>query len=69
MYKLITTARGCDDLSIGFDRSRDRRQRKLNNNKKREISCQNLFERHIWICTTLIERYIRLGIHINTNKK
>ena len=33
MYKLITTARGCDDLSIGFDRSRDRRQRELTNNR------------------------------------
>ena len=24
MYKLITTAKGCDDLSIGFDRDRTR---------------------------------------------
>ena len=34
MYKLLTTARGCGDLSVGFDRSRDRRQRELTNNKK-----------------------------------
>ena len=33
MYKLLTTARGCDDLSW-FDRSRDRRQRELTNNNK-----------------------------------
>ena len=33
MHKLLTTARGCDDLSIGFDRSRDRRQRESTNNK------------------------------------
>ena len=33
LYKLLTTARGCDDLSIGCDRSRDRRQRELTNNK------------------------------------
>ena len=33
MYKLLTSARGCDDLSIGFDRSRDRRQRELTNNE------------------------------------
>ena len=33
MYKLLTTARGCDDLSIGFHRSRNRRQRELTNNK------------------------------------
>ena len=33
MYKLITSARGSDDLSIGFDRSRDRRKQQLTNNK------------------------------------
>ena len=33
MSKLITSARNTDDLSIGFDRSRDRRQRELTNNK------------------------------------
>ena len=33
MYKLITTAKGCDDLSIGFDRDRTRRRKKLTNNK------------------------------------
>ena len=29
MYKLITTAKGCDDLSIGFDRDRDNRRNEL----------------------------------------
>ena len=33
MYKLITTAKGCDDLSIGFDRNRTRRRNELTNNK------------------------------------
>ena len=33
MYKLTTTARDTDDLSIGFDRDRGRRQRELTNNK------------------------------------
>ena len=33
MYKLITSARNCDDLFIGFDRDRRRRQRKSTNNK------------------------------------
>ena len=33
MYKLITSSRGSDDLSIGFDRDRNRRQRDLTNNK------------------------------------
>ena len=32
MYKLITSSRGSDDLSIGFDRDRGRRQRELTNN-------------------------------------
>ena len=33
LYKLIARARGSDDLSIGFDRDRGRRQRELTNNK------------------------------------
>ena len=33
MYKLITSSRGTEDLSIGFDRSRDRRNQELTNNK------------------------------------
>ena len=39
VYKLITSARGTDDLSIGFDCNRDRKQRELTNHKtqKRKI--------------------------------
>ena len=33
MYKLITLSRRSDDLSISLDRSHDRRQRELTNNK------------------------------------
>ena len=33
MYKLIKSSRGSDYLSIGFDRSRDRRQRELTKKK------------------------------------
>ena len=33
MYKLLTSSTGSDDLSIGFDRDRNRRQRELTNNK------------------------------------
>ena len=36
MYKLITSARDTDDLSIGFDRSRDRRQQVLTKKKLRK---------------------------------
>ena len=33
MYKLLSSSRDSDDLSIGFDRSRDRRKREVNNIK------------------------------------
>ena len=33
LYKLITSDRGCDDLSIGFHRDRDRRRLEITNNK------------------------------------
>ena len=33
MYKLLSSSRDSDDLSIGFDRSRDRRKREITNNK------------------------------------
>ena len=33
MYKLLTSSKGSDDLSISFDRDRGRRQRELTNNK------------------------------------
>ena len=33
MYKLLTSSRGSNDLSFGFDRDRNRRQRELSNNK------------------------------------
>ena len=33
MYKLLSSSKGSDDLSIGFDRDRGRRQRELTNNK------------------------------------
>ena len=33
MYKLLSSSKGSDDLSIGFDRDRNRRQRELTKNK------------------------------------
>ena len=36
MYKLMTSAKETDDLSIRFDRSRDRKQRELNINETRK---------------------------------
>ena len=35
MYKLLSSSRGSDDLSIVFDRDRNRRQRELSNNKNK----------------------------------
>ena len=34
LYTLKTSAKDSDDLSIGFDRKRNRRQRELTNNRK-----------------------------------
>ena len=34
IYKLLTSSRGSDNLSIGFDRDRERRQEELTNNRK-----------------------------------
>ena len=39
MYKLLTSSKGSDDLSIGFDRDRNRRQRGLTNNKAQKGKC------------------------------
>ena len=53
MYKLITSDRNTDDLSIGFDRDRGRRQRELTNNKSvkgKQITCDNYVERFFWFC-------------------
>ena len=36
MYTLLSSSKGSDDLSIGFDRDRGRRQRALTNNKTRK---------------------------------
>ena len=33
MYKLLTSAKGSDDLSIGFNRDRGRRRNELTNSK------------------------------------
>ena len=33
MYKLMTSSKGSDDLSIGFNRSRARRREEISNNK------------------------------------
>ena len=71
MYELLTTARRCDDLSIGFHRDCDLGQRELTNNKKLKgkYHVRIYLKGYNWICKTPIERDIRLGIYINTNQK
>ena len=55
MYKLLTTAKGCDDLSIGFDRDRTRRRNKLTNNKNVKaqyhvrIYLKGVFGFYLWL--------------------
>ena len=39
MYKLLTSSRDSDDMSICFDRNRDRRKRELTINKKVKGKC------------------------------
>ena len=36
IYKLLTSAKDTNDLSIGFNRDRTRRQRELNDNKNKK---------------------------------
>ena len=40
MYKVLTSSKGSDDLSIGFDRDRNRRQRELSDNKSQKKKYQ-----------------------------
>ena len=40
MYKLLSSSRDSDDLSIGFDRSRDKRKREMLNNKTQKFLLQ-----------------------------
>ena len=62
IYKLITSARDTDDLSIGFDRDCDGRQHELTNNKtkKRKILCEKYAQRCSWFCRTSRKSYLRI---------
>ena len=51
MYKLITSARDTDNLSIGFDPDGNRRQRELAKNKdKRKKSYKSFAQRCLRLC-------------------
>ena len=46
MYKFLSSSRDSDDLSIGFDRKRDRRKREVTNNKTQK----GKFHLRIYVC-------------------
>ena len=58
LYKLITSSRYCDDLSIGFDRCCDRRKQELIINKR--MKGKNILELCSRIYLVLLNINIRL---------
>ena len=60
MCKLCTSAKGSDNLSIGFDRSRDRGKRELTNRKyvKGKYHLRILLKVSFWICGTPRKNYM-----------
>ena len=54
MYKLLTSSKDSDDLSVGFDCSRDRRKRELTKNKtiKGRYLIRIYLKVFFWICRT-----------------
>ena len=71
MYKLITSSRGFDDSSIGFDRDRNRRQRELTNNKtqKRKYHVRIFLKDVFGLAEYQKKRYIWTRLQINFDKK
>ena len=70
MYKLITSVRGCDDLSIGLDRDRNRRQRELTNNKniKGSYQIRNFLKDHFAFAEQQEKATYGLGYKITLRK-
>ena len=66
MYKMITSARDTDDLSIGFDRDRGRRQREFNNTKNLngKYHVRIYIEDFSWICWTPKRATLGLGYQL-----
>ena len=52
MYKLITSSKDSNDLSIGFDHSRNRRRHELaaNKNVKGKLHPENFAQGRLWFC-------------------
>ena len=64
MFKLLTSAKDTNHLSIRFDRDCKRRQRELTNNKnqKSENHIRILLKDFFWFCWTSRKTYLRIRI-------
>ena len=71
MYKLITSAKVCEDLSIGFDRDHGRRRDELtdNENVKSKVYVKNNAQDCLRLCTASRKSYLRIRIKNRINKK
>ena len=70
MYKLLTSNKDSDYLSIGFDRSCDRRQQNITNKKyQRQVSYYNLSKIFFWTCRKLRKSHIWSRLQINNDMK
>ena len=69
MYNLLTSSRGSDDLSIGFDRDRNRRQRELTNNKTEKGKFHvRIYLKDVFGFAEYQKSYIWIGLQINYDK-
>ena len=69
LSKLKTSAEGTDDLSIGFDRSRDSRQNEFTINETlKKISCYDYAQKSFWFCRAPGKRYAWLRIQLNNKE-
>ena len=69
VYKLISSSRDSDDLSVGFHRSIEARGRELTNKKTIKGNYHVFFERFFWFCRTSKKCFILFGIQICITKK
>ena len=70
LYKLIPRAKGCDDLSIGSDHDRGRRQRELTNNKTQKGKYHiRIMLKDVFGFVKSRKSNIRIGLQIGFNKK
>ena len=71
MFKLLTSSKGSDDLSICFDRDRNRRQRELTNNKTQKGKYHvRIYLKDVFGFARISRKiYIRIGLKINNDKK